>query len=147
MKSLALPNRKLTVLTVIVGLIPFTCPVLAENNGTNGRVEPDADEVNLFENVVETVYDIEVGNDPVMGDKDDKETRKAFFELLDEGVGFARDGNAEEAIDVFTTAMGEGYPSAAPYYNIAVMSEYDKDGDRYKGENLNYGIVLYNIAL
>ena len=71
----------------------------------------------------------------------------AFAETLDEGVGFARAGDRQKASEVFLELASEYSGEAAILYNLALTYEFDADGNRYKGENLNLAVSYYEEAL
>jgi tetratricopeptide (TPR) repeat protein len=148
MISLALRNDILTVIALVAGLLLFWNPAFAEDADEGTGSESETDETNPYEDAVVIIDDIEIEGSPTgTDDRDKKEDRKAFYESMDEGVELAKDGLTDEAIEVFTNALSIGYPSATPYYNIALTAEYDDEGARYKGDNLNYAIAFYKKAL
>lgn len=71
----------------------------------------------------------------------------AFAEALDEAVGFARAGDREKASEVFLELASEHPGEAAILYNLALTYEFDADGNRYTGENLNLAASYYEEAL
>ena len=71
----------------------------------------------------------------------------AFAEVLDEAVGFARGGDREKASEAFLELAAEYPGEAAILYNLALTYEFDADGNRYKGENLNLAASYYEEAL
>jgi tetratricopeptide (TPR) repeat protein len=70
-----------------------------------------------------------------------------FAEALDEGVGFARAGDRQRASEVFLGLASEYPGEAAILYNLALTYEFDADGNRYKGDNLNLAASYYEEAL
>jgi tetratricopeptide (TPR) repeat protein len=70
-----------------------------------------------------------------------------FAEALDEGVGFARAGDRRQASEIFWELASEYPGEAAILYNLALTYEFDADGNRYKGENLNLAASYYEEAL
>ncbi len=70
-----------------------------------------------------------------------------FAEALDEAVGFARAGDREKASEIFLELAFEHPGEAAILYNLALTYEFDADGNRYKGENLNLAASYYEEAL
>ncbi len=71
----------------------------------------------------------------------------AFAEALDEAVGLARAGDREKASEAFLELAAEYPGEAAILYNLALTYEFDADGNRYKGENLNLAASYYEEAL
>ena len=70
-----------------------------------------------------------------------------FAETLDEGVGFARAGDRQIAREVFLELATEYPGEAAILYNLALTYEFDADGNRYQGDNLNLAASYYEEAL
>jgi tetratricopeptide (TPR) repeat protein len=70
-----------------------------------------------------------------------------FDERLDAGVNAARAGDREEAGRIFLELVDEYPEEAAVYYNLALTYEFDADGNRYRGENLNTAVSYYSQAL
>lgn len=147
MKSSALHNTYglYAVLIAMFGL--SVIPVIADEIGEEGvLIETDEEEPNPFDEAVTTIDGVIFEAGPA-GGSDEKAQRDAFLALLDEGTAYARNGSSVDAINSYISAVEEGYGSAAPYYNIAVLAEYDEEGARYKGKNLNYGLVFYDRTL
>ncbi len=131
---------------VIMGSLS-TQPIAAdETEPPNTVVTSEEEEINPFEDAAERIDNISYETEPA-ADIGEKAVRDAFFVILDEGAANARHGDPVGAIDSFIAAIENGYSSAVPYYNIAVLAEYDEEGARYKGENLNYGLVFYDRVL
>jgi len=149
MKSSALHKIGGLFVIVIMGSLS-TQPLAADEAELTETVavseETEEEEINPFEDVAERIDSISDETEPAT-DIDEKAVRDAFFAILDEGAVNARHGDTVEAIDAFIAAIENGYLSVAPYYNIAVLSEYDEEGARYKGKNLNYGLVFYDRTL
>ena len=148
MISSALHRIDTVVVVLLMGSVS-ACPVIADEAGNPGAsLSPGEEEINLFEDTVEKIDSLALETaSETTGEENVKADRDAFFVILDEGVDHARDGDTEEALESFSLAIAGGYESAAPYYNIAVMAEYDEEGARYKGENQNYGLVFYDRTL
>jgi len=136
-------HKILTAAVVLLSGFLFTGIVFADDIG-----DPEEEEIDLFADIAEKIDKLPYESiSESTGEMSEKAERDAFFTILDEGVTFARDRSIEEALESFSAAIACSYESAAPYYNIAVMAEYDEEGARYKGDNLNYGLVFYSRAL
>jgi len=76
------------------------------------------------------------------------ETATAVFTAaLDEGVGFARGGDRKKASETFLKLAAEYPGEPAILYNLALTYEFDEDGNRYRGDNLNLAVSYYQQAL
>jgi tetratricopeptide (TPR) repeat protein len=70
-----------------------------------------------------------------------------FLAALDAAVETARAGDRAAASEQLG-ALTERYPrEPAAYYNLALTYEFDGDGNRYRGENLNLAATYYQQAL
>lgn len=70
-----------------------------------------------------------------------------FGAALDEAVGFARAGDRKKASEVLSRLATEYPDEPAILYNLALTYEFDEDGNRYQGENLNLAASYYQQAL
>ncbi len=71
----------------------------------------------------------------------------AFEASLDEAVGLARAGDRQKASEILLTLASEYPAESAILYNLALTYEFDADGNRYQGENLNLAASYYEEAL
>lgn len=70
-----------------------------------------------------------------------------FSASLDEAVAEARAGDREKA-SAELLSLAEQYPDEpSAFYNLALTYEFDKDGNRYRTENLNVAAAYYEQAL
>lgn len=70
-----------------------------------------------------------------------------FLAALDAAVETARAGDRAAASEQLE-ALSEKFPrEPAVYYNLALTYEFDEDGNRYRGENLNLAATYYQQAL
>lgn len=70
-----------------------------------------------------------------------------FNKKLDEAVALARGGDRERGEAAFSELAREYPGEAAVFYNWALVYEFDADGNRYRGENLNLATAYYRQAL
>jgi tetratricopeptide (TPR) repeat protein len=71
----------------------------------------------------------------------------AFGTSLDEAVGLARAGDRQKASEILLNLASEYPAEPAILYNLALTYEFDADGNRYRGENLNVAASYYEEAL
>jgi len=70
-----------------------------------------------------------------------------FTASLDDAVAEARAGDREKAGTALLD-LAEQYPDEpSVFYNLALSYEFDKDGNRYRNENLNVAAAYYQQAL
>jgi tetratricopeptide (TPR) repeat protein len=74
-----------------------------------------------------------------------KET--AFATALDDAVASARAGDRQKASEILLGLASEYPGEPAILYNLALTYEFDADGNRYRGENLNVAASYYEEAL
>jgi Flp pilus assembly protein TadD len=70
-----------------------------------------------------------------------------FSASLDEAVAKARAGDRETAAAAFASLVEAHPEEPSAYYNLALLYEFDQDGNRYQGENLNVAAAYYLQAL
>jgi tetratricopeptide (TPR) repeat protein len=70
-----------------------------------------------------------------------------FSTALDDAVAAARAGDREKAGAILSQLAEEHPGEPAAFYNLALAYEFDKDGNRYRGENLNAAASYYQQAL
>lgn len=76
-----------------------------------------------------------------------QDSAPVFTTALDEAVGFARAGDRKKASEIFLKIAAEYPEEPAILYNLALTYEFDADGNRYRGENLNLAVSYYEEAL
>jgi len=70
-----------------------------------------------------------------------------FAEALDEAVAAARAGDREKAASMLLK-LSEEYPAEpSTFYNLALTYEFDRDGNRYRGDTLSLAASYYQRAL
>ena len=76
-----------------------------------------------------------------------EEAPAGFLASLDDAVSEARAGDREKA-SAALLQLAEEYPGEpSAFYNLALTYEFDKDGNRYRAENLNVAAAYYQQAL
>jgi tetratricopeptide (TPR) repeat protein len=70
-----------------------------------------------------------------------------FAASLDEAVGLAQAGDRQKASEILLKLASEYPQEPAILYNLALTYEFDADGNRYRGENLNVAASYYEEAL
>jgi tetratricopeptide (TPR) repeat protein len=76
-----------------------------------------------------------------------QESAPVFTAALDEAVGFARAGDRKKASEILLETAAEYPEESAILYNLALTYEFDGDGNRYQGDNLNLAVSYYEEAL
>jgi tetratricopeptide (TPR) repeat protein len=81
------------------------------------------------------------------GAADGEDAPSPFAEALDEAVAAARAGDREKAAAMLLE-LSEEYPDEpAAFYNLAMTYEFDRDGNRYRGDTLALAASYYQRAL
>jgi tetratricopeptide (TPR) repeat protein len=75
------------------------------------------------------------------------QTRDEFFKAVDEAVRFSLGGDKTEAASAYLAIIAGGYNRTEPLYNLGVLAEYDENGTRYAGDDLDYAAGFYSAAL
>ncbi len=70
-----------------------------------------------------------------------------FAAALDEAVAAARTGDREKAAEELEFLAQQYQEEPVVFYNLAVSYEFDEDGNRYRGANLNVAASYYQQAL
>lgn len=78
---------------------------------------------------------------------DQVQTREEFFKAMDEAVRFSLSGDKTEAASAYLAIIAGGYNRTEPLYNLGVLAEYDENGNRYAGDDLDYAAGFYEAAL
>lgn len=70
-----------------------------------------------------------------------------FLPALDAAVEAARAGDRAAASEQLGTLTEQFPHEPAAYYNLALTYEFDEDGNRYRGKNLNLAATFYQQTL
>lgn len=70
-----------------------------------------------------------------------------FSAALDEAVAEARAGDRDKASAALLDLANEYPDEPSAFYNLALTYEFDKDGNRYRNENLNVAAAYYQESL
>jgi tetratricopeptide (TPR) repeat protein len=76
-----------------------------------------------------------------------EEAPAGFSAALDEAVAEARAGDREKAATALLDLAAEYPDEPSVFYNLGLTYEFDKDGNRYRNEDLNVAVAYYQKAL